>query len=64
MPAKEHFDKMSVSICVFLQSEMVAQKEALDTKHCRALETLKNQVLLLVVSTLLLFNVSKWRYFM
>lgn len=38
---------------------MVAQKEALDTEHCRALEALKNQVLFLVVSTLLLFNFNK-----
>ncbi len=29
----------------FLQTELAAQKEALDTEHCRALETLKKQVL-------------------
>lgn len=29
---------------LFLQSELAAQKEALDTEHCKALETLKNQV--------------------
>lgn len=35
---------------------MVAQKEALDTEHCRALEALKNQVLYLGMPTLFLFN--------
>lgn len=29
---------------LFLQSELAAQKEALDTEHCKALEALKNQV--------------------
>lgn len=28
-----------------LQMELAAQKEALDTEHCKALETLKKQVL-------------------
>lgn len=29
---------------LFSQTELAAQKEALDTEHCRALETLKKQV--------------------
>ena len=31
--------------CLFLQTELAAQKEALDKEHCRALENLKKQVL-------------------
>lgn len=30
---------------LFFQTELTAQKEALDTEHCKALETLKKQVL-------------------
>lgn len=34
------------------QTELAAQKEALDTEHCRALETLKKQVQNHLYSTL------------
>lgn len=44
--------KVDFNKCMFLfffmvcsQTELTGQKEALDTEHCRALETLKKQVL-------------------
>ncbi|XP_011617110.2 pericentrin isoform X3 [Takifugu rubripes] len=41
----EKFSAMAAELSCVHKSEMVAQKEALDTEHCRALEALKNQVL-------------------
>lgn len=33
-----------VFVLFFFQAELAAQKEALDSEHCNALESLKNQV--------------------
>lgn len=49
---------ISMFLCI-LQTELAAQKEALDKEHCRALETLKKQVLTHSSLLLLLPNLSK-----
>nr|XP_046269155.1 pericentrin isoform X2 [Scatophagus argus] len=41
----EKFSAMAAELSHVHKSELTAQKEALDTEHCRALETLKKQVL-------------------
>ncbi|XP_034381587.1 pericentrin isoform X4 [Cyclopterus lumpus] len=41
----EKFSAMAVELSHVHKTELVAQKEALDTEHCKALETLKKQVL-------------------
>ncbi|XP_025756941.1 pericentrin [Oreochromis niloticus] len=41
----EKFKAMAAELSHVHKSELAAQKEALDTEHCKALETLKNQVL-------------------
>ncbi|XP_029350413.1 pericentrin isoform X2 [Echeneis naucrates] len=41
----EKFSAMAAELSHIHKSELAAQKEALDTEHCKALETLKKQVL-------------------
>ncbi|XP_035529571.1 pericentrin [Morone saxatilis] len=41
----EKFSAMAAELSHVHKTELAAQKEALDTEHCRALETLKKQVL-------------------
>ncbi|XP_068608225.1 pericentrin [Brachionichthys hirsutus] len=41
----EKFSAMAAELSCAHKSELAAQKEALDTEHCRALETLRKQVL-------------------
>ncbi|KAI4804513.1 hypothetical protein KUCAC02_026139, partial [Chaenocephalus aceratus] len=41
----EKFSAMAVELSHVHKTELTAQKEALDTEHCKALETLKKQVL-------------------
>ncbi|KAL3968743.1 ryanodine receptor 1 [Sarotherodon galilaeus] len=41
----EKFKAMAAELSHVHKSELAAQKEALDTEHCKALETLRNQVL-------------------
>ncbi|XP_076604354.1 pericentrin isoform X2 [Chaetodon auriga] len=41
----EKFSAMAAELSLAHKTELAAQKEALDTEHCRALETLKKQVL-------------------